>query len=276
MSLAFPVKATSMIKGDDKMKDLKEIASDAPTYESVGNTGDNITSNLLTVRIRRFANTAPLKITGVEPNSNVGEFEKNLSRKMAWSDRTTRLSVDGRLLDRNEKMGDLMARLGDSAVLDTIPDHSVGAQNHIIPPRIPSSFFPIIATRQSQTDFTRLLVDLMDLTAKKEYGKKFSVHVNSTLQADLLYPQILIEVSGRFYPLQMIMAGYPNYIKGMFLESIPPCPIHGRKNPHIFIGGEICWDNEKTWNPKMPLYEEYILFLIKTLNNPKEHYTCQI
>jgi hypothetical protein len=130
--------------------------------------------------------------------------------------------------------------------------------------------FPISSERLAYTDYDRIFTELVDLPYKPGYGKLFKVEVKSADSKDLLFPVLYVNYMGKFYPFQLILVGYPKFIKGYFLV-VPPSPTDGTRHPHVFASGDVCWDLEKDWKPGMALYEDYILFLIRLLHHPEMH-----
>jgi hypothetical protein len=116
--------------------------------------------------------------------------------------------------------------------------------------------------------------EVQDLPFKPGYGKEFKLKVASPSMEDLLLPSLCISFRGRWYRYQLDLANYPNQIAGRFQGEIPPCPVHGGKHPHVFADGTFCWEIEKRWKPGMMLYEDYIMFIFRTLEHPQEHNGC--
>jgi hypothetical protein len=135
--------------------------------------------------------------------------------------------------------------------------------------------FSIPEERYNQTDYDRIYAELIDLPYKKGYAKWFRVKVKSSNPKDLLFPLLHIEFKGKWYPFQLVLAGYPHYIDGYFLV-IPPCPVHHKSHhPHVFSSGDVCWEVEQNWESGMTLYGDYIKFLREILYYPKEHVLCR-
>ncbi len=133
---------------------------------------------------------------------------------------------------------------------------------------------PIPPERYKDTDYSRLQIEIQDLPFKPGYGQKFRLTVKSRNLEDWLFPLLHVLSLSRWYKYQLVMAGYPKHIAGYFKGAIPPCPVHGGKHPHVFPDHTFCWEIEKRWTPGMMLYEDYITFLFKTLENPQHHYGC--
>lgn len=135
--------------------------------------------------------------------------------------------------------------------------------------------FPIPKRRFRFTDHDRIYSELLDLPFKPAYKTAFKVEVRSSSPEDLQFPILHVKFGGKWYPFQLVLVGYPDYIDGYFLV-IPPCPIHGGRHPHVFSTGDVCWTLEQRWKKGMMLYEDYITFLMKILQKPKEHVLCRI
>lgn len=135
--------------------------------------------------------------------------------------------------------------------------------------------FTIPRERYINTDCNRIYAELIDLPYKEGYGRWFRVKVKSTDPKDLTLPLLQIKFQGKWYPFQLVLVGYPQYIDGYFLV-LPPCPVHHKgRHPHVYSSGDMCWGLENNWREGMALYENYIDFLRKTLQHPKEHIMCR-
>jgi len=138
---------------------------------------------------------------------------------------------------------------------------------------------------EPSTDMVRLKYDLLSLPYKPGYGEWFRIEVKEEM-GELMWVYPLLQVRGsvgrikdRWFTALMIMAGYPGTLDIVFLKPLPKCPLHGRKHPHIFDDGRICWRNE--WKTNMDLYGDFIYVLASPetkslLNHPQEHIGCGV
>jgi len=134
------------------------------------------------------------------------------------------------------------------------------------------------------TDMVRLKYDLLSLPFKPGYGEWFRVELLEEM-GELMWMYPLLHIKGavgkvkdRWFTALMIMAGYPISFDIRFIPPLPQCPVHGRRHPHIFDDGKICW--HIIWKPTMDLYGDVIYLLASPemkslLNYPQEHIGCR-
>jgi len=240
------------------VKDLEMPTYDKPEIRSG--------AEKVTLKVQRFPGQAPMNVT-VDPDWTVAQVEAKLAASLGANRRTVRLHVQGQPLPQNQTIRNLMPQIQDRT-LEVVPEHPVGVQIETgLPFSLPSS-------RYQYTDYRRVKIELLDLPFKPGYGRTFRVKVRSADDEDLLFPLLEINMKGRFYPFQLVLVGYPNYSPTGYFKIIPPCPVHGRKHPHVFSDGRPCYGIEANWKQGMMLFEDYIQFLFRLLQNPREHFGC--
>ena len=224
--------------------------------------------NKITLQIRRFPGQAPAQIT-VDHSWTVAHVEQKLA-KQVWktNPNSVRLTLYGQPLPKNTTIANLSPQI-EGQVLDVVPEHPVGVRS--LPAGLP---FTIPNNRYQYTNYDRIRTELQDLPFKPGYNKTFKVTVKSENVEDWIFSILNINSQKNWYKYQLILVGYPKYITGYFKGAIPPCPIHGGKHPHIYQHNTFCWEIEKRWKPGMMLYEDYIMFIFKVLENPQHHLGC--
>jgi hypothetical protein len=212
----------------------------------------------VSLRIREFPGDAPVAVR-VNPDWTVDDVERKFARAGQKNPQSVRLTVNGQPLPKNTKIANLSPQvLSGEQILDAVPEHPVGRSLPTGPP-----------------DLNRIRAELTDLPYKRGYGTHFKASVESIHQEALLRPCLHIRFQGQEYKYQLDLTGYPNTVHGRFVGALPPCPIHGGKHPHVFQNGTFCWMIEADWSPSMTLARDYILFIFRTLNSPREHVGCR-
>jgi hypothetical protein len=128
-------------------------------------------------------------------------------------------------------------------------------------------------TTQLSPDLARIRAEVTELRFKQGYGTKFKVTVRRD-DYDIKKPTLHIHFKREWYKYRLDLTDYPNRISGRFVGALPPCPVHGGKHPHVFDDSTFCWQLEANWRPTMTLAEDYIPFIFKTLEHPREHLGC--
>ncbi len=219
---------------------------------------DQSDSTKVLLKIREFPGSAPDTVKA-DPQWTLGDVERKFAKAKEKNPQSVRLTVNGTPLPKDMKIANLSPQiLRGEQVLDAVPEHGLG--------RSLSTGLP---------DFDRIRTELGDLPYKQGYDRLFKATVESTSQEDLLRPYLHIMFRGHWYKYRLDLAAYPKTISGRFVGALPPCPIHGGKHPHIFPDGTFCWRIEANWSPSMTVARDYILFMMKTLNSPREHVGCR-
>jgi len=240
------------------VKDLEMPTYDKPEIRSG--------AEKVTLKVQRFPGQTPMNVA-VDPDWTVSQVEAKLADSLGANRRTVRLHLQGQPLPQNRTIRNLMPQIQERT-LEVVPEHPVGVQVKTeLPLSLPSS-------RYRYTDYRRVKTELLDLPFKPGYGRTFRVKVRSANEEDLLFPLLEVNLNGRFYPFQLVLVGYAKYPPTGYFKVIPPCPIHGRKHPHVFSDGRCCWGIETVWKQGMMLFEDYIQFLFRLLEKPQEHLGC--
>jgi len=243
---------TQRVRGDWMSLDLEEL----PKYVSLKELREGKNPEKMTIRIVQFEGQRPIEVK-ISPKWTVGEVEAKLAKAWGKNPRTTRLYLGNEPLPKDKTFGELATEI-DGQVLHMIPDTPVGAISEKDFPSLPFSIEKDLKDRIRVTNFSRIYSELLDLPYKPGYGQWFRVTLRSTDLKGLLFPILHIQYKGKWYPFQLVLAGYPNYIRGFFIVP-PPCP-------HVYqVSGEVCWELEKEWQAGMQLYEDFIRFLKEVL-----------
>jgi len=242
--------------------DVKDL--EMPTYDKPEVRTE---AERITLKVQRFPGQAPMSVK-VDPDWTVSQAEAKLADQLGANRRSIRLCLQGQPLQQNQTIRNLMPQIQDRT-LEVVPEHPVGVQ---IKTELP---FSLPSSRYQHTDYIRVKTELQDLPFKPGYGRAFRAKVRSANDEDLLFP--LLEINPfrhEFYPFQLVLVGYPKYSPTGYFKVIPPCPVHGRKHPHVFSDGRLCYGIEANWKPGMLLFEDYIQFLFRLLQKPQEHFGC--
>jgi len=220
------------------------------------------------LQIRRFPGQAPAEVK-VDGSWTVAHIEQKLA-KQVWkaNPQSIRLTLNGTPLPKNSAIASLSPQI-QGQVLDVVPEHPVGAEITATQPH-----FSIPYDWYQYTDYSRVQAELQDLPFKPGYGRKFKVTVASRDPRHWLFPVLHLLLRDRWYEYQLVLVGYPEHIRGYFMGALPPCPLHGGKHPHVFPDHTFCWGIERNWTSGMMLFEDFITFAFRTLENPQHHLGC--
>jgi hypothetical protein len=211
----------------------------------------------LSLRIREFPGTAPVTIQ-VDPEWTVEHAERKFARAKEKNPQSVRFTINGQPLPKTTKISNLSPPiLSGEQVIDAAPEHGLGSR-----------------LAAGLPNFDRIRNELMDLPCKRGYGSLFRVTLRSLAETNQLRPILHIMFQAQWYTYQLDLANYPECISGRFIGALPPCPQHGGKHPHVYRDGTFCWEIQRNWRPSMTLAEDYIAFMLKALNYPKEHSGC--